>query len=645
MSGKTLWSFYTDEAQRQLEAATADFTTAQAWEAQRPELYRQYMRSMGLDPLPARCELAVQTRGEFSGQGYRASSQAWQILPDCWASGQLYLPDPLPTGKLPGVLYVCGHHLIGIHGYQDHAMTWARRGYACLVVDTVEQHDSRGDHHGLWSGRRPDWISLGYTAAGGELWNSMRALDVLAMRPEVDADRLGTTGISGGGGASFFLAMADPRIKALASVAGISTPAYAIRDRFLQGHCDCIYLHNYFGHDISKFAGLLAPRASLYAFARHDPLYIIEEFRGLAERTGRVYQLLGRNEQFSFFEYDGPHAYQPETIETIQRWFDRHLAGEEHPIITERKREHSETVVTVFNGTPPSPQRMDLLPELLTPEGRVPLPRTAEEWPAIRNDALSGLRQHVFMRVHEDPPRNCRFEPVGNWILGEGIKRKYRAESDGMDLMMMITAGPADYDRVVVSVAGPGEEIRGTVDRVFSQLGQELAMLAVEPRGSGFTSLHPAHERQLLRAGALVGLTPNMLVIQDLWRLMPHLHALPEVEGRQVFLHGRGDMAVACLYHALFDPRVAGVLLEDLPLSHRDGGYILGILRCLDIPEAVGLMAPRPVGITYAMPAFFRWIWPQRAYDRLGKPDALIIGESISRVTEQVFAVAGGVHA
>ena len=643
MSGKTLWSFYTEEAQRQLEAAASPLPSAQAWEAQRPALHRQFMRSMGLDPLPERCELTVQTRSAFSGEGYRVTCLAWQILPDCWASGHFYLPDPLPAGRLPGVLYVCGHHLIGVHGYQHHAMAWARRGYACLIVDTVEQHDSRGDHHGLWTGQCPDWISLGYTAAGGELWNSMRALDVLAVRPEVDAERLGVTGISGGGAASFFLAVADPRVKVLAAVAGISTPAYAIQDRFLQGHCDCMYAHNPFGRDVSEFAGLLAPRASLFAFARHDPLYILEEFRGLAERTRRVYQLLGRDEQFSFFEYDGPHAYQPETIATIQRWFDRHLAGDERPILTETAREHDEAALTVFNGAPPSPQRMDLLPELLSPEGRVPLPRAAEEWPAIRTEALNRLRQDVFLRVHENA--GCRFAPVGDWILGEGVKRKYRAESGGMDLMMMITAGSAEYDRVVVSVAGPGEEIRGTVDRVFSHLGTDLAVLVVEPRGAGFTSLHPDHERHLLRAGALTGLTPNMLVIQDLWRVMPHLHALPEVSGRQVFLHGRGEIAMACLYHALFDPRIAGVLLEDLPASHRDGGYILGILRCLDIPEAVGLMAPRPVGLTCARSTPFRWLWPQRAYGRLGTPGALVIGQSFSRVAEKVFNMAGGVHA
>jgi len=644
MQGNTLWSFYSNEAQRQLEAATArlNAATVQDWEAQRPELCRQFMRSVGLDPLPARCDLGIQTRGEFRGPGYHATCLAWQLLPDCWASGHFYLPDPLPAERLPGVLYVCGHHAIGVYGYQHHAVAWARRGYACLVVDTLEQHDNRGDHHGLWANRQWHWISLGYCAAGGELWNSMRALDVLTARTEVDPARLGVTGISGGGSASLFLTIADPRIKVLASVAGISTPAYAIRDRFLQGHCDCMYTYNPFGRDVSEFASLLAPRAALLAFARHDPLYIVEEFRGLAERTRRAYRLYGQDEQFSLFEYDGPHDYQPETIAHIQRWFDRHLMNDERPILIENMPEHDEAALTVFNGAPPSPHRTRMLPELLAVEGRVPLPRTAHEWPAIRQQTLTRLRQEIFPRVHDALPTaaECRFTPVGDWILDEGLKRKYRAASDGMDIMMMITAGAACYRRVVVSVAGPGEEIRGTVDRVFGLVGKQLAVLAVEPRGSGFTSLHPAHEHQLLRAGALVGLTPTMLVIQDLWRLMPFLHALPEIQGRQVYLHGRGDMAVACLYHALYDPRITGVLLEEPPISHRDGGHILGVLRCLDIPEAIGLMAPRPVGVATPYQLPFHWNWPQRAYGRLGSGTSFALGRSLSLVAQQVFAAA-----
>ncbi len=642
MSGLSLWSYYVQEGQRQMEAAGVD--SAAAWEARRPQLHRQYMASMGLDPLPPRCELAVREHETFSGQGYRATRLAWQILPDCWATGHYYVPEGPTKEKRPAILYVCGHHAIGVQGYQYHAAAWARRGYACLILDTVEQHDNPGDHHGLYFGQRSDWISMGYTAAGGELWNSIRALDVLAGREEVDPKRLGVTGASGGGAASFFLAVADRRVAAAATVMGVSSFAWALRDRFLRGHCDCMYPHNPYGRDIAEFAALVAPRPLLFVFARHDPLYCPEEFRALAKRTGRVYELLGKEDSCRLVEHDGAHEYLPQTIEAVQSWFDRHFQVRNQPILNQAGPENNEldeAAATIFNGAPPQPDRLNLLPELLSPAGSVTLPRSAEQWETIRRETLAGLRRDVLMRAQVEPAKGeWHFEEMGQWLLGKGaFRRMYRAHSDGMEVMATLTAMRPDYRRVLLSVAGPDDEMRSMTDRLAGYLGDQTALLAVEPRGTGFSSVHEAHARHYLRAGALVGLTPVMLMIQDLWRLMPHVHGLEAMRDKPLFLHGRGEAGVAALYHAISDPKVAGVILERPPVSHRDGGYILNVLRYLDMPQAAGLMAPRPVGIVIEpISNMRRWQWTHRLFARLNRNAALAMEPSLSNVAAKVFA-------
>ena len=621
MPGTTLWRCFEEQGARIAARAFEGISTRADWETQRPILLRQFMRSVGLDPLPARGDLDVTDHGRFGGEGYCARKISYRLLPDCWATGAVYSPEPLGPAPRPAVLYACGHSACGVDYYQPHAAMWARRGYVCLVFDTIEQADNPGDHHGLHGHGRFDWLSLGYSAAGGELWNSIRALDVLASLPEVDPDRIGATGTSGGGAHSFFLAIADSRVKAAAASCGVASPLPTIRDRHIPDHCDCIYFHNPYGRDTSEFAALVAPRPLLFSFAAQDPLFSSDEIHDLAERTRRIYRLLGCEENCRLFEYPGPHGYKPESVQSINEWFDRHVAGEPHPALALSKPDHTETVTSVFNGRPPAVNRTALLPELLTPAGSVPLPRTAEEWPAIRAEAIASLRRDVFPRLHEEAGA-LTLERRGDWLNGGTRFRRYAGQLDGVDVWMEVSIPSKETDKVIVGCANLGES-SGEVMRRLAVNAADGILAAIEPRGTGHTAWHPQRQTDILRAGALLGITPVSLLMQDIARMLGFLRGLPEFAGKRVSLFGRGDAGVACLYHAILDDDVAGVVAEDAPGSHRQGGHILGILRVMDIQHAVGLLAPRPVALVNMGPAP-RMFWAERLYSRLGCPEKLI---------------------
>src|SRR5207248_887096 len=55
---------------------------------------------------------------------------------------------------------------------------------------------------------------------------------------------------------------------------------------------------------------------------------------------------------------------------------------------------------------------------------------------------------------------------------------------------------------------------------------------------------------------------------------------------------GRGQAGIFAAYAALFEPSIKEVVIIDPPTSHRDGPIFLNVLRVLDIPEALGLLAP-----------------------------------------------------
>ena len=63
---------------------------------------------------------------------------------------------------------------------------------------------------------------------------------------------------------------------------------------------------------------------------------------------------------------------------------------------------------------------------------------------------------------------------------------------------------------------------------------------------------------------------------------------------------GRGQGGILAAYAALLEPSITEVVIVDSPVSHRDGPIFLNVLRVLDIPEALGLLAPRPLTLVNA---------------------------------------------
>ncbi len=620
---KTLWQSLCETSETMARKAFQDLDSLADWQRERPQRRTEFMRSLGLDPLPERCPLQLRAYGAFQGPGYRAEKFGYQLLPDCWNSGTLYLPDPLPSGKLPAVLYVCGHASIGSWHYQYHPQLWARRGYACLIIDTIEQNDNPGEHHGYVMDRNDTRVALGYTPAGAEVWNAMRAVDVLEADARIDSARLAITGVSGGGACSFFTAAADDRLGCVSTLCGISSPVDAIVNENLNSHCDCMYTLNLFQRDSAEVAALIAPRPALFCFADDDTLFAPRETTALVERARRIYALYGDTTLCGHVTCAGSHGDHPEFDEATSRWFDRYVAGDERPLLLRGEREQPESVTCVFNGLPPRPNRLHLLSELLSDRGVLPLPKDAGDWPQIRQQALERMPP-----LTPAPTEETGWETDGVWTSPKSVQRLYRGVVGGVAVRLQVL-GPPDASALLLSIAGEGEIHRHAIARcgIAQQLG--MAVGGFTPRIAGAVlappmpehlppgSWLPSNRKILDKALMLVGgLTPVMLTLQDLAVLLDFVCQQPEYAGRDLYLYGRGEGAVAALYHAIRDERICGVVLDDMVSTHQDGAPITGILRAFDIPEAVGLMAPRKVHLVNA--GHSNWNWPSRVYERLG---------------------------
>ena len=137
----------------------------------------------------------------------------FQSRPGLYVTGNLYRPKT-STGRLPAILYVCGHLSKGRDGcktaFQEHGMWFANNGYVCIILDTLQLGEIPGIHHGT----APPAAAGGGTRSAtppppSNAGTASAPSITLTTRPDVDPAKIGVTGISGGGAATFWIAAAD----------------------------------------------------------------------------------------------------------------------------------------------------------------------------------------------------------------------------------------------------------------------------------------------------------------------------------------------------------------------------------------------------------------------------------------------------
>lgn len=253
--------YFASETAKLSEAAFAEIETLEDWTEQR-EKYRREMNEMfGLDPMPAKTDLNAVITGELQSEEFTVEKLHFQSMPGLYVTANLYRPKNV-TEPLPAILYVCGHGRVKVDGisygnkatYQHHGSWFARNGYVCMIVDTIQLGEIEGMHHGTYRYGKWWWNNRGYTPAGVEAWNAIRAIDYLQSRDDVDGERIGVTGRSGGGASSWWAAALDERVKVAVPVAGITTLYNHIVDGCVEGHCDCMYMVNTYRWDYAKLA-------------------------------------------------------------------------------------------------------------------------------------------------------------------------------------------------------------------------------------------------------------------------------------------------------------------------------------------------------------------------------------------------------
>jgi cephalosporin-C deacetylase-like acetyl esterase len=607
--------------------------TLDEWQKKRPRLYQEYMDMLGLWPMPEKTPLKAAVTGQVEAYGVVVEKIHFQSKPGLYVTANYYRPKTLhEKNRLPAIVYVCGHAYRGRDGnksaHQDHGFWFANNGYVCLILDTLQLGEIAGIHHGTYGIRgtgadqaptRFWWHSAGYTPAGVECWNGVRAIDYLLTRPEVDPDRIGVTGISGGGAATFWIAAADDRVKVAVPVSGMSDLESYVKNKVINGHCDCMFLYNTYQWDWTTIAALIAPRPLLFANSDNDAIFPMDGNRRIIAKLRDCYKMHGKPNLVDEYVSPGGHAYRPDLRIAVFKFLNKHLwRNEIAPVEDSAKyKELPGPMLRVFptDADVPKDQLNTRMDEFFVPTAKVTLPEKGKfaEWKAR---LVTALRRQSFQALPISiPAAEYWKKPVELPTLGKTWVPRLITEP-GVETEAFEVLAKGEIKSLVVQDGLPDPKGHDYFKPFYQDNVKFLMPRGVAMSIDRWTQKSPPNYVE--RANVLLGQTVDVGRVRDVIATFKYLQqekkASPRVIGERT-----GGILVA--YAALFEPSIKEVIVINPPKSHKEGPRFLGVLRVLDIPEALGLLAPTPLTIVGGNdPAFDR---TEEIYRLAGATDKL----------------------
>lgn len=314
---------------------------------------------------------------QYVYEGLHIEELSWQ-LPYGRPTEAILLKPANAKGKLPGILafhdhggnkyFGCRkitrtsddqHPLMKEHQQEYYtSLAWAneiaKRGYVVLVADAfafgsrrvmfqdIPAHLRKGRNdedpenrdnikaYNSWAGEHEHVMAKSLFCAG-TTWPGLffaedrKALDILCARQDVDANRIGCGGLSGGGLRTVLMAGIDDRIKCAVDVGFMST----WKDFLLNKS----YTHTWMTYvpllpnelDFPEILGLRAPLPTLVLNDSEDGLYTLPEMKRAENILKEIYKKAKAEESFKCSFHPGPHKFDAKMQEEAFNWFDHWL--------------------------------------------------------------------------------------------------------------------------------------------------------------------------------------------------------------------------------------------------------------------------------------------------------------------------------
>ena len=576
--------------------------------------------------MPERTPLNARVVGTLDRPAYRIEKILYESRPGHHVTANLYVPK---AGKppYPGVLVPCGHSNNGkaMEAYQSISILLASHGFVALIYDPIGQGEriqtfgdngkpaasGTGEHTLIDIGAQ----LVGRSTAQYRIWDGIRSIDYLCSRPEVDSNRIGCTGNSGGGTLTSYLMATDERIAAAAPSCYLTTLEKLFATIGPQDGEQNIPGQVALGIDHADYILMRAPEPTIILAATKDFFDIGGTWETMREAK-RLYTILGHGERVDICEAPGPHGFGKYQREASLRWMRRWLmdvddAPTESPPALAKDAElqvtQSGQVVPELKGRTAWDFNLD--------EAKRLAPERAAFWrDNPREKCLAEVRRLAAVRPLAGKPAA---KPCGT-LKREGytIEKLLIERTDEVPVPALLFLPEKREGKLpaVLYVSGRGKAADAAPGGTIETLVKSgRAVLAIDVRGIGETAAvtpkaywskeYPIAYLALHLARPLLGQR-----VEDTLAALDVLAARPEIDAGKIEIFGLEAAGPIALHAAALDGRLREVTLVRsidtwmdvvaTPLSKNQLAQVVpAALTRYDLPDLVRAIAPRPVHV------------------------------------------------
>jgi cephalosporin-C deacetylase-like acetyl esterase len=460
-------------------------------------------------------------------------------------------------------------------------------------------------------------LMMGEDLTHYRIWDGMRAIDYLELRPEVDKARIACAGHSGGGTLTLFISALDERVKcAIVNEGGTShrwpldiRPGSRVGPSDVEQNLFPAAVH---GADLCDLHVAIAPRPLMAMIEDYNP-----RFDRAAEHIRTRYQQPGVPEKFATEQATDPHAWTPKLRIAATDWLSRWMYGRPGPKAEpDFEIEAPETLYCTPNGSLRYSQQGDSIFSII-------LKKQATLPPPGARATASGIKELLRYRKY-DGPLETRLK-VSTPRKGYSIEKLEFISEPGIAVPTWVFVPDAKRQSypALLFVNDAGKQADGMEFGLYERLARSgNLVMSVDVRGVGET--RPPHESSSSRMNefshlfdvetamaymawfmdeSLIGMR-----VQDVVRSVDYLLSRSDVAKDNWKLTGKGAGALWALYAAVLDPRIQDCTCERGLVSyaslartdrylHNASVFVRDVLKHFDLPQVAAAIAGRRLSI------------------------------------------------